>query len=66
MLGSFIIFLIILETVTNTISTTVDTSKNVAAAAVDKGTTLIGTAKGSFILLFLITQFINLKCQLNS
>lgn len=30
----------------DTVATTVDTSKNVAAAAFEKGTTAIGTAKG--------------------
>ena len=51
-------FFVILDTVANTINTTVDTGKNVAAAAVDKGTSLIGTAKGRFISFsFYIYQF---------
>lgn len=36
-----------IDTVASTIQTSVDTTKNVAAAAVDKGTSLVGTAKGS-------------------
>lgn len=35
------------DTVASTIQTSVDTTKNVAAAAVDKGTAMVGTAKGS-------------------
>lgn len=37
----------IVDTVTNTIHATVDTTKNVAAAAVDKSSSLIGSAKGT-------------------
>lgn len=44
------------DTVVSTINTTFDTTKNVAASAVDKGTTLIGTAKGIIKNLFKIEQ----------
>lgn len=37
---------IFIDTVAKTVYSTVDTTKNVAAAAVEKGTTFIGTAKG--------------------
>lgn len=62
MLGLIVIFVAIhcanfdsrfihLETVANTVHSTVDTTKNVAAAAVEKGTSFVGSAKGSSFLL---------------
>lgn len=41
-----IFFLLILNTVVNTVHSTVDTTKNVAASAVDKGAAIVGSAKG--------------------
>ena len=40
-------FTLCIDTVASTVHTAVDTTKNVAAAAVEKGTTAIGTVKGS-------------------
>lgn len=40
----------IVDSVTSTIQTSVDTTKNVAATAVDKGSSLIGTARGRSLI----------------
>lgn len=38
-------------------STTVDTTKNVAALAFDKGVSFVGSAKGIFILLKVLNNY---------
>lgn len=38
--------LIIVDALANSVSTTIDTTKNVASTAVDKGSSLVNAAKG--------------------
>lgn len=45
-------YALLLDTVTGTVHTTVDTTKNVAASAVDKGASLVGAAKGILYLTY--------------
>lgn len=44
--------IVFVDTVTNTVSATVDTTKNVAASAVDKGSAFVGSAKGIFTQIY--------------
>lgn len=48
---------IIIDTVVNTVQSTVDTTKNAAASVVDKSTSLIGSAKGIILAQNLHNKF---------
>lgn len=47
MFTSFDCVIIIVDTIANTVNSTVDTTKNAAATALEKGSSLVGAAKGN-------------------
>lgn len=44
------LFIFIVDSVASTVSSTIDTTKAVAGSVVEKGTTLVGGAKGRYII----------------
>lgn len=51
---SVALFVLHIDKIASTMSTTVDTTKSVAASAFDKGVSLVGSAKGIFVRSHLI------------
>lgn len=52
--------LCIVDTVANTVQSTVDTTKNVASSAIEKGSSVVGSAKGINFNYFMVFTWIPL------